>query len=122
MYRYGGGPAQSPGLNFRPSEETRVDADHAETDEQKHWGRAGSSALLGVLGAIGTSRFSPARRQAAASGAAPQAFVAPQLVAAAQAHPQQVFHVIPQGTKSERAVVSAVRRESPVRASASVTA
>jgi serine protease AprX len=37
------------------------------------------------------------------------AFVSPQLVTAAQTHPQRVFRVILQGTRSERAVVSAVR-------------
>jgi len=40
-----------------------------------------------------------------------RAFIAPQLVAAARAHPQKIFRVIVQGTKSERTVVSAVQRD-----------
>ena len=40
-----------------------------------------------------------------------RASVAPQLVRTAQAHPQQIFRVIVQGTSSERALVSAVRHD-----------
>ena len=40
-----------------------------------------------------------------------RAFVAPQLVATAQAHPHQIFRVIVQGTKSERTVVAAIKHD-----------
>ena len=62
-----------------------------------------SVAAVAVVAALGSAP------QALRSALPVRAFVAPQLVAAAQAHPQQIFRVIVQGTTSERAVVSAVR-------------
>jgi serine protease AprX len=60
-------------------------------------------AAVAVLGAA-----SPTQR---ATLPALRAFVAPQLAATAQAHPQQVFSVIVQGTNSERTVVAAIKRD-----------
>src|SRR5947209_7434359 len=62
----------------------------------------GAAAAVAALGPA-----SPAPR--AAQPVHP--FVAPQPVAAAQAHPHAIFRVIVQGTRSESAVLSAIRPE-----------
>ena len=62
---------------------------------------------LGVAAIAAIGAAPPAQRSARSV----RAFVPPQLVATAQAHPRQVFHVIVQGTKSEHAVVAAIRRD-----------
>ncbi len=75
-----------------------------------HWLQ--TTRLVGLIGvaiaavtALGSA--SPALRIAQPV----RAFVAPQLVATAQARPQQIFRVIVQGAKSERPVVAAIRRD-----------
>jgi len=73
--------------------------------------RGAALPLLAVLAAIGATDATDSSAQAQHQAQSLNAFVAPQLVAAAQAHPQHVFHVIVQGTKSESAVVAAVRRD-----------
>ena len=62
-----------------------------------------STAVVAVMAGFGSA--SPALRTAQL-----RAFVAPQLVAAARAHPDTTFRVILQGSSSERAVVSAMSR------------
>src|SRR5262245_16180431 len=64
-----------------------------------------SLAGAAVVAALGSA--SPAQRVAQPL----RAFVAPQLVATAQAHPHAVFRVIVQGTQSERTVVAAIKRD-----------
>src|SRR5437762_2581257 len=64
-----------------------------------------SVATVAVASALGSA--SPAQRSAQPL----RAFVAPQLVAIAQAHPEKVFRVIVQGTKSDRTVVAAIKRD-----------
>ena len=64
-----------------------------------------SVAAVGVVAAVGSA--SPALRAAQPV----RAFVAPQLAATAQAHPQKVFRVIVQGTNSSRTVVAAIKRD-----------
>ena len=64
-----------------------------------------SVAAVAVVAVLGSA--SPALRIAQPM----RAFVAPQLVATAKAHPQKIFRVIVQGTKSERTVVAAIKRD-----------
>ncbi|HEY2354786.1 MAG TPA: S8 family serine peptidase [Gaiellaceae bacterium] len=64
-----------------------------------------SVAAVAAVAVLGSA--SPARRVAQPV----RAFVAPQLVATAQAHPRQVFRVIVQGTRSARTVVAAIRQD-----------
>lgn len=69
---------------------------------------------LGLLAAAAAAAFLAASASHSPRPAQPlSAFVSPQLAAAARAQPGRVFHVILQGagSKGERAVVSAVRRE-----------
>ncbi|HLX32159.1 MAG TPA: S8 family serine peptidase [Gaiellaceae bacterium] len=66
-------------------------------------------ALLAVAGAA--AALGASASQSPRSAQPLRAFVSPQLVAAARAHPQRIFRVILEGTRSERAVVSAVRHE-----------
>jgi serine protease AprX len=62
-----------------------------------------SVAAVALVSALG------ATSQASRVAQPLRAYVAPQLVAAAQAHPDKTFHVIVQGTQSESAVAAAVR-------------
>src|SRR5436305_2839476 len=67
---------------------------------------AGLSIIaMAVVSALGSA--SPALRVAQPV----RAFVAPELVATAQAHPHKIFRVILQGTKSERTVVAAIKHD-----------
>jgi serine protease AprX len=64
-----------------------------------------SIAAVAAFAALGSA--SPAQRIAQPV----RAFIAPQLVASAQANPQKTFHVIVQGTEGANTVVAAIKRE-----------
>ena len=68
--------------------------------------------LVALIAALTAAVFFAASATQSQRSARPlTAYVSPQLAAAAQAHPQRIFRVILQGTRSERTVVSAVRSE-----------
>jgi len=73
--------------------------------QERTWVVGVGVAAVAVVGALGSA--SPALRSAQPV----RAFVAPELVASAKAHPHAIFHVIVQGTKSERTVVAAIKRD-----------
>lgn len=68
--------------------------------------------LVALAAAIAVAAALAASATQSRSSSRPlSAFVSPQLISAASAHPQRIFHVILQGTNNERTIVSALRSQ-----------